>query len=266
MANFLDRFHRSKLFPEFVSAKMENSYATIRGRKVRFKRNEEGIWFATEGNQRLQLSNLYRGIWLYRKGIQRRADFIFHSYCLDNINFEIDDVVIDCGANSGDLFLRLSKIISPRNYYAFEPNPADFSALKFNVGDKANLFPAALGNVDSKVVLYSYTRGGGSSIIEPENYEGKIEVPVVRLDNFISKNDIHKVKLLKLEAEGFEPEILEGLGAMISRCEYLAIDGGYERGKACEQTLTTCTNYLLARNFEMLDVYFPWHRALYRKR
>jgi hypothetical protein len=69
--------------------------------------------------------------------------------------------------------------------------------------------------------------------------------------------------LLKIEAEGYEPEILKGAGKMLERCEYIAVDGGYERGVKCEQTFTTITNYLLKNNFEMKDIYFPWHRALF---
>jgi hypothetical protein len=72
--------------------------------------------------------------------------------------------------------------------------------------------------------------------------------------------------LLKLEAEGFEPEILEGLDIMIQRCEYIAIDGGYEKGENCEQTFTSCTNYLLSNGFKIIDIYFPWFRALYKRK
>lgn len=123
-----------------------------------------------------------------------------------------------------------------------------------------------MGNIDSELNFYIGTSGGDSSLIEPERYDEKVIVRVARLDSFMIERKIDFVKLLKLEAEGFEPEILEGLGAMILRCEYVAVDGGYERGKNCEQTLTTCTNYLLANGFEMIDIYFPWCRALYMRK
>ena len=42
----------------------------------------------------------------------------------------MNDVVIDCGANSGDLYLEISKFIPEANYFAIEPNPSDFSDLK----------------------------------------------------------------------------------------------------------------------------------------
>ena len=31
-------------------------------------------------------------------------DFLFKSYCLDKIDFKKDDIVVDCGANVGELF------------------------------------------------------------------------------------------------------------------------------------------------------------------
>lgn len=261
----LDQLHRSNLFPIYLSLVAENALAVLRRRKVRFA-TDKGVLFAKENSKKLSISNPARGFWLYRNGIGVREDFIFKSYCLQNILFKQEDIVFDCGANSGDLFLKLSKYINADNYYAFEPNPADFNVLRSNALGAENLFNLALGNVDSELTFYIGTSGGDSSLIEPKTYDSKAVVRVVRLDSFMVERKINSVKLLKLEAEGFEPEILEGLGAMILRCEYVAVDGGYERGKDCEQTLTTCTNYLLANGFEMIDIYFPWNRALYKRK
>jgi hypothetical protein len=53
--------------------------------------------------------NSERGFWFYRNGIEERESFLFRSYCLDKLVFEDGDVVIDCGANSGNLTLELLK-------------------------------------------------------------------------------------------------------------------------------------------------------------
>ena len=76
--------------------------------------------------------------------------------------------------------------------------------------------------------------------------------------------NLEKVKLLKLEAEGFEPEILIGAGDRIKDIEYIAIDGGYERGIDEQQTFTTLTNFLINNSFEIADIYFPRYRALFK--
>lgn len=63
-----------------------------------------------------------------------------------------------------------------------------------------------------------------------------------------------KIKLLKLEAEGAEPEVLEGCGDLLQQIEYITADLGPERGVSQESTLVPVVNYLLAHNFELLEV------------
>lgn len=237
----------------------------LRGKFVRFGIDSEGRLFAKEKKSKIYISNRRRGFLLYRSGIDVRENFIFNSYCLQNIEFKQDDIVFDCGANSGDLFLKFSKLINADNYYAFEPNPADFNVLRANVLGGQHLYNLALGNVNSELTFYIATSGGDSSLIEPKTYDEKVIVRVVRLDSLLAERKIDSIKLLKLEAEGFEPEILEGCGDLLRRFEYIALDGGYERGKDSAQTMTACTNYLLSNGFEMIDIYFPWCRALYKK-
>jgi len=130
--NFL-YFSQSKFIPNYFSIKITNMILMLRGKVVRFKA-ERGTLFAQEGSKIIQISDRSRGFFLYSDGIKAREEFIFKSYCLHNIPFHRADVVFDCGANSGDLFLRLSKLVKADNYYAFEPNPEDFEILKFNTG------------------------------------------------------------------------------------------------------------------------------------
>ena len=59
---------------------------------------------------------------------------------------------------------------------------------------------------------------------------------------------------------GYEPEVLLGAKDSLKICDYVAVDGGYERGLK-EQTFTEITNYLIKNGFE-IDIYFPWNRAL----
>ncbi len=262
----LNKLHSSSSVPRSILILFENLSAIIRGKKVRFSYDKnQRLFKATENYQSCFFSNTRRGFSLYRDGIKVREDFIFSSYCLQKITFERNDIVIDCGANSGDLFLKLKKFISPENYIGIEPNPSDFHVLSLNVPKEARLINKALGDVNSKLSFFVSTSNGDSSLIEPIKYDEIIKVDVVRLDSLVSDLKISKIKLLKLEAEGFEPEILEGLGTNIKFCEYISIDGGYERGKKAEQTLTTLTNYLLLNGFEMVDIYFPWYRALYKR-
>ena len=84
----------------------------------------------------------------------------------------------------------------------------------------------------------------------------KISIETTTLDKEINKIQ-RKIKLIKLEAEGFEPEILQGLKKHLNSVQYITIDCGFERGIKQKSTIAECSNYLLKNNFEMIDFGFP---------
>ena len=66
---------------------------------------------------------------------------------------------------------------------------------------------------------------------------------------YLSKN----LKLLKLEAEGAEPEVIKGALNLLKNIEYIAADLGPERGFNQESTLKEVVNILLENNFEIVE-------------
>ena len=62
-----------------------------------------------------------------------------------------------------------------------------------------------------------------------------------------------KIKLLKLEAEGAEIEVILGAKNILKNIEYISADLGYERGKLEKSTLIPVTNFLLKNNYELVD-------------
>jgi FkbM family methyltransferase len=259
-----NKFHTSNLSSNSSSIILENFINLIRGVKSRFYYDRKNNFFyIVENQKKIIFSSKIRGIHLYRDGISKRSEFIFSSYCLEKISFSKNDIVIDCGANYGDLYIKLSNLIEPENYIALEPNPSDYDVLKLNVSNNSNLINKGLGNTNEILPFYVSKIEADSSFIKPNYFTEIINVPVIRLDKLIQDLKLDKIKLLKIEAEGYEPEILEGLSDKIQICEYIAIDGGYERGKNDEQTFTELTNKLLESNFKMIDIYFPFCRALF---
>ena len=59
--------------------------------------------------------------------------------------------------------------------------------------------------------------------------------------------------MIKIEGEGSEPEILEGLKRNLKKVEYLTIDAGFERGIEQKSTYEECKNYLINNNFELIN-------------
>ena len=116
----------------------------------------------------------------------------------------------------------------------------------------------------STLDFFIATDEGDSSLIEPKNFQEITQVEVISISELMQELKIDRIKLLKLEAEGYEPEILIGIKDRLKDIEYIAIDGGYERGNKQEQTFTTITNFLINNGFEISDIYFPWIRALFK--
>lgn len=255
-----------------ILAKLQNLRFLIAGASTRFEiytpppGGDKRGGTVSEGATTYNFSNPIRGLLLYSRGLDARGRSLFDTYRLENIDFKPGDCVVDCGANYGDLWLELRHRINPENYIAVEPSPPEYSALIKNVPPESITINKALGAVNGSMEFFQQDETGDSSLIEPPKWEKKMLVKVVTLDSLVRSLKIPEVKLLKLEAEGFEPEILFGSVETLRKCHYVAADGGYERGKNQEQTFTTISNFLAEREFEMVDIYMPWGRVLFKNK
>ena len=195
----------------------------------------------------------------YQLGVRPRARSLGDTYFLEKIGFKNGDTIIDCGANVGDLKLWFDLNNLQVRYVGFEPSPVEFECLESNVSP-SEVHNICLWKESGEMDFFVSSQGADSSIIEPKRWEKKITVKVARLDEYIRG----RVRCLKLEAEGAEPEILEGLGDKLKLIDYITADLGFERGVSEESTLAPVTNYLLARGFELVDVSHHRVCALYK--
>ena len=105
----------------------------LMGFALKIKHEKElNIFSITDGNDKHFFGDLLRGLNCYRSGLSDRANGLFSSYLLENIRFEQDDIVIDCGANYGDLWLSLKEKITPSSYITFEPGILEHLSIKNN--------------------------------------------------------------------------------------------------------------------------------------
>lgn len=184
----------------------------------------------------------------YIKGFYERIQDLEKSYMLNLIDFKDGDLILDCGANVGDLKLWVKIKKQNLRYVGFEPSPIEFEHLKKNISP-SKAYNVGLWNKNDQLTFYVSSQGGDSSLIKPLEYDEKIKVKTIRLEEFITQ----KIKLLKLESEGAEPEILEGIGDKINNIQYITADLGFERGLNEESTLVPVTNFLLNKNFELVE-------------
>ena len=248
----------------YLSLFARNIRNAARGRKHRFSYDAVAeLFLCRDGGNIHYFANRERGFSLYRKGLKSRGSRLASSYCIDTLAFTKTDVVIDCGANYGDLWLFLKTKINPRNYLTVEPGDEEHRSCRSNApnGKHINL---ALGDQNGRQTFFVHHADADSSLIEPPEYEDRVFCDVITLDSLCEQNGIQRVKLLKLEAEGFEPEILIGGTQMLNQTEYVAVDGGYERGVNSEETMSAVSNILYEIGFCLIKVNWCTHRALFR--
>jgi FkbM family methyltransferase len=134
--------------------------------------------------------------------------------------------VLDVGANVGEYAKRVMRLAPDSSLYAFEPHPKAFVELQ----RQANLYGytalnVACGERKDTVLLYDYQAHDGSP--HASLHEGVIEalhrapststaVEMITLDDFLRERGISKVDLVKIDTEGNELKVLEGLRTSIT--------------------------------------------------
>ena len=160
------------------------------------------------------------------------------------------------------MYIELSKYIKEKNFIAFEPGKDEFKSLKNNI-KKGQIFNLALSNKIQVSNFYLNSEFADSSLIKPSKYTAVEKIQNITLDKFLKQSKIDKVKLLKVEAEGAEPEVLLGCKQSLKFIEFIAVDGSKERGIKKEETFSKITNYLTNNKFKLVRLNGEAFRGLF---
>lgn len=232
--------------------RLANSTSALKGHKHRIAMNDnESIMTLTDGDGELHICRRDR-LWLYKRGIAARVKQLAESYLLHRITEPLEGAFIDCGANVGELgaFSRAKGLA----YHAFEPENLEADCCDLNNFSGArgtNRF--GLWSSDGELTFYSKPSSADSSLFETEEYVDQFKIKVRSLDSFAAETGLKKVAILKIEAEGAEPEILAGAHETLKSTAYVAVDCGFEKGVKKESTLVPVFNILLEAGFEAID-------------
>ena len=175
-------------------------------------------------------------------GINNFSEHLADAYLLNQISFNKDDTVIDCGSNVGELYPYFYNLFPEINFIAFEPDREIYEALKQNFKFKNGIsYKFGLSDIDDKKELFIDSLGADTSL--EKNVSSKsYKIEVKPLDFFKFKN----VKLIKIDGEGHEEEILNGAKETLKNTKYVTIDHGPEKGP--EQLRTTPEVFLSLMN------------------
>ncbi len=176
-------------------------------------------------------------------------EHLYDSYLLNNIDFNDQDLVIDCGANVGELFLSIKSNNPNIQYIGFEPDDQVFECLQLNTNSKSSNI--CLSNESGEKNFFIDSLGANSSVYESEPGMDSMVVKVEKLENLYPDTEI---KLLKIDAEGSELEVLEGSKKIFNNIDYISVDCGAEKGVNQDTTFVDVNNYLISNNFSLIGI------------
>lgn len=143
------------------------------------------------------------------------------------------DIVFDIGANVGFYTVLLAQVVGARGQViAFEPNTESYlhlqDNLKLNGLTNVRAFRKALGDQSGEGKLYCGQENADSSLVGPP-MEGGMRHQVVEIvagDGFREAEKLPVPRVVKIDVEGFEYQVLQGLQSTLAQppCELLCCE------------------------------------------
>jgi len=175
-----------------------------------------------------------------------RGEILYHAFWDKMFLDEIDkikkyinhgDTVIDVGGNMGFFVLILNELVGPSGkIYSFEPSRRLKERLEATIinNNLQNVIVVnlALGESEGTTTLHYNPKQTGLSSIVTNFESGSLneDIQVTTLDKF-SENISNRVSFIKIDTEGYEPQVLSGAKELIKRDKptiYIELGGEHQ--------------------------------------
>jgi FkbM family methyltransferase len=132
-----------------------------------------------------------------------------------------DPVILDVGANIGVTSAIIAVLRPAAIIYSFEPSPETLGFLSETVRPFGNVtaVPIAMSDKPGTMrFLDNATSASASHLINGNSLGGStIEISVSTIDEFVKERSIERIDLIKIDVEGFEPDVISGARETIGR-------------------------------------------------
>lgn len=205
---------------------------TISGKKIRFCVNNKADWIQRHH---------YQGKFYEAEELEAMSKY-----------FSNRTRYLDVGANIGNHILYLCTFCRPREAVAIEPNPAAIELLELNLEHNGlrdvvntSYLGQGLSDVEGKGVLaVPRDNLGGARFIESD--QGQEGITIVTGDKLFAGKSFD---FIKIDVEGMEIKVLNGMKALISRCRpTLFVEVANENAQAFGEWQAG-NNYRIAERF-----------------
>lgn len=178
---------------------------------------------------------------------------LYNQYKLDKL--KDCDSIIEVGAHIGFFSVSVAKKFPEARIYAFEPMMDNFNLLKDNLKinniKNVRIFPYAVSNRSGKIAFYVSKNNARHSIYGEEGTRKKVRS--INLREFMNKNKIKEVDLLKIDAEGAEYDIIYSLD--LNRIRDIFMEVHQVEGKSPDKL----ERYLKTKGFKISKKWDIWY-------
>lgn len=123
----------------------------------------------------------------------------------------------------------------------------NISVYYVGAGDRDETLKFTMHNRDdSRSFLYS--EADASSL----GFE-QVELPIVRLDNFIEQNNLPTPDILKIDAEGYDLKVLKGAGKFLSKVEVILVEVGV-MNKVIPNNVKEVIDFMDEKGFTLFEI------------
>ena len=214
------------------------------GPKRRTGRDATGMYIEWDGGERFYFNHPFQhNRYVWPDGLANVRRYLLGKYQDGAVRLEPGDLVLEAGASVGEF--TTTAAATAAQVYSFEPDPETFARLAKNVASlgKVRIFHAGLGDFEGEADLYMSHANSDSSLLAPrDSGDRSVRVAITTIAAVTQAEGIDRIDFLKVEAEGFEPEVLAGAGPRLADVRKVAVDCGPERHGAdtfgeCEAAL-----------------------------
>lgn len=207
-------------------------------------KRREGYFVLYDGDMRHAVAPYEkRAFRFYREGIDKRRRRLTGRYLRDIVAIRRGDLVVNVGANVGDVATMVADMGA--FVLAIEPDANVLPALHWNAWKRdIRVIEAAAWRSCGSEMLFVASESADSSLINMADKAERIET--VTIDSL----NLERVRLICGDAEGAEPEVLEGAKDTLRRTDYVSLCCSAERRG--ERTLEACEALLADAGFEII--------------
>lgn len=200
------------------------------------------------------------GIELLINGIyERRSVQFLKNHIQDNA------IYFDVGANIGSLCLPVLKNKKNIQYYGFEASPMVFPFLQKNLEsnriENFTLINSLVHKDTDQSMKFFQSKWYGKSSLAPTYSHEFVLVNSIRLDQYCLEKGINKIDWLKVDVEGFELFVFEGIANMLQSKKIKNILFEFETwsDETAGFKAGTALRYLKLMGYELFDLKGrPW--------